>query len=95
MSASTIWVLWCEPEAIRSQFFVLFRKYLQDNSKNEKSKKIIIIIIIIIIIKNKKKIKKIKIKIKNEAENSLLLGNVFSISYYKNRTTYSQGYLYG
>ena len=39
MTASTIWVLWCEPEAIRSQFFVLFRKYLQDNSKNEKSKK--------------------------------------------------------
>ena len=61
MSASTIWVLWCEPEAIRSQFFVLFRKYLQDNSKNEKSKKIIIIIIIIII-KNKKKNKKNKNK---------------------------------
>ena len=31
----------------------------------------------------------------NAAGNSLFLGKVYSVSCYKNRITYSQGYLYG
>ena len=80
MSVSTSWVLWCEPKTIKNQFFVLFRKYNEIKVND------------IFKITTKRKI---TTKKKNAVGNSLLLGSVCSINCYKNRTTYSQGYLYG
>ena len=86
MSASTSWVLWCEPKTIRNQFFVLFRK----------CNKIMVNDIFKITTTTKKNNKKKTTTEKPEcSRKQFIIRNVCSNNCKKKRTTYSQGYLYG
>ena len=88
LSVSTSWVLWCEPKTIGNKFFVLFRKCNKT------------------IVNDIFKITT-KIKITTTATTTtttkmqliilqfIVKERLSSINCYKNRTIYSQGYLYG
>ena len=79
MSVSTSRVLWCEPKTIRNLFFVLFIKY----------NKTIVNDIFKIKISKKQANKK-----KECSRKQFIISNACSNNCKKQRTTYSQGYLY-